>query len=269
MTADPTNATLVERQDLNELLSIVRVRPDTGRVPEFTPGQFITLGLPRELPPEVPAARPKRPGRIPLIKRAYSIASTPRETESYEVFVVLVADGKLTPALWTLNHGGRVWMDDQAKGEFTLAGVPPDKDLVMVSTGTGVAPFLSMLRAYRGTGHWRRLVMINGVRHVSDLGYRAELEAACRADPTIRYIPIVSREPAPAAWHGLRGHVQAVLDDAVYEKHVGAPLDPAECHVFLCGNPAMIDDVERLLQQRGFTTHARQTPGNLHLERYW
>jgi ferredoxin--NADP+ reductase len=278
MTPDPLNATLVERQDLNESLSIVRVRPDRGRVPEFTPGQFITLGLPRPpgelvLPPTSPAGtklvRPTKPGRVPLIKRAYSIASAPADTWAYELFVVLVAEGKLTPTLWTLTHGGRVWMDDQAKGEFTLARVPPGSDLVMISTGTGVAPFLAMLRAYRGQGRWRRFVLVNGARRASDLGYRDELAEAARADATVRYIPILSREPDPAAWHGLRGHVQAVLDQRVYRELTGGRLDPQECHVFLCGNPAMIDDVERLLLGRGFRTHTHAEPGNIHFERYW
>jgi ferredoxin/flavodoxin---NADP+ reductase len=268
-SSDPTNATLIERHDLNSTLSIVRVRPDSGRVPDFAPGQFITLGLPRPRPPEVATLRPLRPGRTPMTKRAYSISSPPHETESYELFVVLVTAGKLTPKLWTLNVGDRLWMDDQAKGEFTLAGVPDDRDLVMVSTGTGVAPFMSMLRTYRDQRRWRRLVMINGVRHPDDFGYRAELERICRQDSTIRYIPIVSRGSDDAAWPGLRGRVQTALDDAVYRAQVGTPLEPDRCHVFLCGNPAMIDDVEKLLQQRGFRTHTREAPGDIHLERYW
>lgn len=265
MTNDPTNATLIERRDLNEMLSIVRVRPDSGRVPAFEPGQFITLGLPRSLPPNVPV-NPKRPLRTPLTKRAYSIGSSPLETESYELFVVLVAEGKLTPRMWTLGVGDRLWMDDVAKGEFTLAPVPPGKDLVMISTGTGIAPFMAMLRRYRGAGRWRRFVMINGVRRESDLGYRQELEALCREDSSIRYVPIVSRDPE---WAGLTGRVQVAVEEANFARYAGEPLAPEQCHVFLCGNPVMIDEMELLLQGRGFTTHSRELSGNIHLERYW
>ncbi len=267
--ADATNATIVERRDVSPTLSLVRVRPDRGRVPAFIPGQFITLGLPRERPPEAARLRPLRPGRIPMTKRAYSISSSSHETESYELFVVLVEAGRLTPQLWNLNVGDRLWMDSEAKGEFTLAGVPEHRDLVMVSTGTGIAPFMSMLRTYRHARRWRRLVMINGVRYAADLGFRAELEELCRQDPSIRYVPVVSRDSAGEIWNGFRGHVQSVLDEAVYRAHIGAPLEPDGCHVLLCGNPAMIDDLERRLQQRGFRTHGGQSPGNIHLERYW
>lgn len=269
MNTDPLNATLAERHDLNEMLSIVRVRPDSGRVPDFMPGQFITLGLPKDISPEVAAIRPPRPGRTPMTRRAYSIGSPPSETDSYELFVVLVAEGKLTPRMWTLNVGDRLWMDDTAKGEFTLEGVPPGQDVVLISTGTGIAPFMSMLRHYRGTGRWRRLVMINGVRRVSDLGYRAELEAICREDASVCHIPVVSREGAADGWSGLHGRVPVALEPATYERLVGSPLDPACCHVFLCGNPGMIDDVEALLQACGFRTQTDDQPGNIHVERYW
>jgi ferredoxin--NADP+ reductase len=81
------------------------------------------------------------------------------------------------------------------QGEFAIDLAPPDKDLVMVSTGTGIAPFVSMLRTYRGQDRWRRLVPINGVRRAADLGYRSELEAAARQDPGVIYVPLVTREP--------------------------------------------------------------------------
>ena len=268
MANDPTNASLLDRHDLNENLSIVRVRPDSGRVPEFTPGQFITLGLPKTLPPQVAALRPPRPGRVPMTRRAYSIASSPAQTDALEFFVVLIEEGKLTPRMWSLDANDRLWMDTTAKGEFTLERAPAGKDLVMISTGTGIAPFVSMLRTFRGQQRWRRFVMINGVRHVSDLGYRDELESVCSADPTVCYLPLVSRA-GDEPWDGLHGRVNLMLEPDRYQERVGASLDPAECHVFLCGNPAMIDETEGLLQARGFRTHTNETPGNIHFERYW
>jgi ferredoxin--NADP+ reductase len=139
----------------------------------------------------------------------------------------------------------------------------------MVSTGTGVAPFMSMLRTYRGQNRWRRFVLINGVRVAADLGYRAELEQITREDPTVIYVPLATREPEGGSWTGLRGRVQTALEPATYQRLAGAPLDPAHCHVFLCGNPQMIDDVELLLGQRGFVTDSRTGRGNVHFERYW
>ena len=264
-----TNAGIVERHDLNETLSIVRVRPDSGRIPDFKPGQFVTLGLPKPLTPAIAARLAGRPGVVPMVRRAYSVASSPRQTDALELFVVLIETGKLTPLLWRRDFPNRVFLEDVAKGEFTLDSVPDGQNLVMISTGTGIAPFVSMLRTYRGQNRWRQLVIINGVRRVSDLGYRAELEGVSREDPTVRYVPIVSRPDAAGGWDRLCGRVQVMLDDALCQEHAGLCLDPRSCHVFLCGNPAMIDEMELLLQKRGFRTHTAQTPGNIHFERYW
>ncbi|MBI4578726.1 MAG: ferredoxin--NADP reductase [Planctomycetes bacterium] len=264
------NATLIHRTDVTPELSVVRFRPDSGLIPEFLPGQFIKLGLPREEGVEPVQAGPGRPRSGPrLIRRAYSIASSPRQRDCVEIFVVRVEGGKLTPKLWVLDLGGRAWMDDKISGRFTLDPVPPHKDVVMVATGTGIAPFVSMLRTYHDQPRWRRAVLINGVRYAPDLGYREELEALARANPRVRYIPIVSRDPGDGAWTGLRGRVQVVLDPAVYESQVGAALDPDDCHVMLCGNPEMIDSVQAMLAQRGFRPHSSDQPGNIHFERYW
>jgi len=267
METDPLNATLLERHDLTDRLSIVRVQPDTGRVPPFRPGQFFRLGLPRGAASDPKSAGLTHTGRVRMTRRAYSVASAPEVTAWAEFFVVLVEEGKLTPRLWEIVPGDRLWMDGEAKGEFTLELAPPDRDLVMVSTGTGIAPFVSMLRAYRGQRRWRRFVLIHGVRRAAELAYRAEIETMAREDRSVVYIPIVSRE-APVAGE-LRGRVQAALEPGTYEHIVGAPLTPDQCDVFLCGNPQMIDDVEELLTARGFVADTHQRRGNLHFERYW
>jgi len=95
------------------------------------------------------------------------------------------------------------------------------------------------------------------------------METIAREDPTVVYIPLATREPADSPWVGRRGRVQTVLEPDTYHALVGAPLDPAQCHVFLCGNPDMIDAVQKLLEDRGFVTDDRTTRGNLHFERYW
>ncbi len=272
VTAEVTelNATLIERRDINEYLSVVKIESDRGAVPEFEAGQYISLGLPMTMAgPAGDGPEPAHKAKSGLIRRAYSIASSPNVRHHIEVFVVLVHQGELTERLWTLDEGDRLWMHDRVKGLFTLDAAPPDKDLVMVSTGTGIAPFMSMLRTYRGQNRWRRFVLINGVRLAQDLGYADELEALCRTDPTVVYLPMVTREPEESDWRGLRGRVQGVLEPSRYAELVGAPLDPAQCHVFLCGNPAMIDGVEPMLHGLGFKTHSPREPGNLHFERYW
>lgn len=258
MSASPLvlNATLVSRMDFNEELAVFRIKPDGGPVAEFQPGQYTTIGLPDDEPDL------KRPR---LIRRAYSIASSPNDREAMEFYIVRVQDGALTPRLWELKEGDRLWLDNRAKGLFTLDATRPGKDLVMLSTGTGLAPYIAMLRTWRGQPRWRRFIIINGVRQARDLGYREELEAIHRAGDCV-YIPVVSREPD---FPGLRGRINVALEDAVYEAQTGGRLLPEECHVFLCGNPDMITGTQAWLESRGFTLHSKRSPGNIHLEKYW
>lgn len=268
MASEDFNATLISRHDLNEELSIVRIRPDSGEVPPFIPGQFAMVALPKN--GDSPDRGGVKPKGSRMIRRAYSIASSPLEAAYVELLVVLVKEGRLTPKLWTVETGGRLWLDDRIKGNFTLDGIGPEKNLVMVATGTGLAPFVSMLRTYAGQKRWNRLALIHGVRYACDLAYGDELAQFGRCDPSVAYVPTASREPDDSAWHGLRGRVQVVLgDDATFESGAGFKLDPDNCHVLLCGNPDMITSVEAGLHARGFTTQTRDTPGTIHFERYW
>ena len=251
------NAMLVGRQDLHPELSIVRVRPDQGPVPPFRPGQFVTIGL-----LDAPAAGHSPPK---LALRPYSVTSAPDKREDVELYVNLVREGALTPRLWTLHEGGRLYLKPTVGGTFTLDEVPNGKDLVMVATGTGLGPYISMLRHFRGKDRWRKFVIIHGVRNVADLGYRGELEAAARTDANVFYLPTVTRE----GWPGLQGRVQDVLFTDLYPQCVGAPLSPEQCHIFLCGNPVMVEAVESELVARGFRKHKRREPGNVHKEAYW
>ncbi len=271
---DSLNATLVDRQDLTATLAIVRIAPLSGQAVEFEPGQFVSIGLPRgrEDTSAVAAVMRSRAGSQGprLIRRAYSIASSPQQRRYLEFLLVRVDDGKLTPRLFDVPVGGRVYMDATAKGEFTLANVPHTADLVFIATGTGLAPFMSMIRAYRGTGRWRRLVLIHGVRFPQDLAYREELQRATLDDSTIRYIPLCSRVVDGDNWTGQCGRVQTVLSPDVYESLTGQALNPEHAHVFLCGNPEMIKDVSAMLEPRGFRRDVEShEQRNLHYERYW
>ncbi len=272
MSDDVRNATIIERHDLNPALFIIKVRPDAGEVPAFEPGQYVSIGLPK---PQADSAETPRPGsgaaseRVRLIRRPYSIASASTVRDHLEFYVTLVEEGRFTPRLAGLSVGDRIWMDQRVFGEFTLEGVPAGQHLVFVSTGTGLAPFISMLRTYYGKGRWERVAILNGCRFVRDLGYHDELWHLQARDARVVYHPIVTREPADSKWRGLRGRVQAILAEDSFEGLVGWPLDPQECHVFLCGNPQMVDECEQELLERGFQLHKRREPGNLHLERYW
>ena len=278
--ADPYNATLLERIDIHEALAIFRVVPDSGDIPDFEPGQFANLGLPvphdPDAAPDPNSPRARRKGGGPrLYRRPYSIASPRQEKRYLEFYLVHVDDGKLTSMLWKLGPGDRLFMDERIQGAFTLEDVSPEKQIVAVATGTGLAPFVSMYLTYRAAGRWTKFVILEGCRHAADLAYHEALTRAAAEDESLVYLPMVTREPpqgdSPATdWTGLRGRVHRALDPVAFAELTGVPLSPETAHVLLCGNPGMIDEAEAGLQRLGFVPRDRKNPaGNLHFERYW
>jgi ferredoxin--NADP+ reductase len=259
------NATVEAREDVSESVFLLHVKSDEAAPPRFEPGQFVQAGLPIE----TPARDGSGVMRLKLQKRSYSLASVPGDPRGYELCLALVDQGRLTPALHRLQPGGRMFLDPRPLGRFTLEGVPPERDLVLVATGTGIAPYVSMLRTYAGRGRWRRMAIVHGVRRPADLVYRAELEQAAKKDPGFVYLPIVSREQDPARWSGLTGRVQLLLEPGRLKDLAGVELSPKSSTVLLCGNPAMIDETSELLVKRSFTVDTPETPGTLRFERYW
>ncbi|BAM03872.1 ferredoxin--NADP reductase [Phycisphaera mikurensis] len=264
MPKDPRNALLVSRLDVHAGLSVFGVKLKEGPPPAFLPGQYATLGI------ENAAGK--------LVRRAYSVASAPGAAYDADgvlhFYVVKVDGGALTPSLFDLRVGDELFLSPRLGGHFVLGPGDPDRDLVMVATGTGTAPFRSMLRAEAAlppaerTG--RRRVLIEGCRVAEDLGFFDELNALAAADPAFVYLPTVTREPDSSAWSGRRGRVNALLKPDAFLAAAGFPLDPASTAVFLCGNPQMIDQAEEELTDRGFRVRDRKNPdGNVVFERYW
>jgi len=275
MDQDPLNAVIVEREMLTESLGIFRIAYEGGDAPDFEPGQFANLGLPKLLDAtaddtQAPPSQRRRK-RVPMTRRAYSIASPPSEKRWLEFYVVAVDEGALTPRLFDLNVGDRLFMETKIKGHFTLKDVPTDKTVVGVATGTGLAPFLSMYHQYKGQGRWKKFVLLHGVRYEDNLGYRDELEQIAKQDDRFIYIPTVTRPDEKGTWKGVSGRVTEVFHAGRYEKLVGEPLVADDTHVMLCGNPAMIDQLEiELVERYGYVVKTpRQKDGNLHFERYW
>jgi ferredoxin/flavodoxin---NADP+ reductase len=270
----PANATIVSRIDANERLVVLRVRHDTEPVPDFAPGQFLKLGLPRAEDAAATAGDSTR-RRVKFDSRAYSIASSPFDKDAFELLIALVSEGRLTPRLWDLQAGGRCWLDPRPAGTFTLDGIGRDQHLLLVGTGTGVVPYVSMARTYaRGRpahepGRWRTCTILHGARLASDLVHRDELNAISRNDPSLHYVPMVTREPHSSSWTGLRGRVGAALHGDCWACWSGEPFDAARWHVFLCGNPEMITELRAVLAPLGFELGTSEHPGNLHVERYW
>ncbi|HEV8639257.1 MAG TPA: FAD-binding oxidoreductase [Chloroflexota bacterium] len=228
------NARVVRREDETESLAYIWVRFDAEPVP-FEPGQYMTIGVFAD-------------GK--LVQRPYSVASSPRTaSEGYEFYVRLVQGGQFTPLLWRLpvGHGMRMI---GPKGKFLLE---PDDDRIhlFVSSGTGNAPFISMIRTLMLDGRPRRAVLVNGVSYVDDLGYRPTVERwASSGEFPVRFEPTISRpgDPLNAGWTGRTGRAEAILPDVLDEHR----LTPENAIAYICGNPDMIIAAEQLLLERGF-----------------
>lgn len=220
-------------------------------VAAFKPGQFFNLGL--EL------------GGEPVF-RAYSAASPPGQP--LEFFLSEVAGGVLSPALFRLQCGDRILVDPSGHGFFTLDWVPPAPELWMIATGTGLGPFLSMLRAEEPFRRFQRIVVVHGVRETSHLAYATELMSlSAQHGGCISWVPVVSRDPsAPRVVHG---RVTTALADGSLERAARLTLSPEASHVLLCGNPAMIDAMLEALAARGLARHRTRRPGHVTVEKYW
>ena len=263
------NATVIGREGINPQLLILRVRPDNNSY-EFKPGQFAVLGL-SSSEARVPEAAAEEKAGEPekMIRRAYSIASSSIEKNYLEFYLTLVTSGELSPRLFALQPGSRILLAPKASGFFTLDRVPAGKSVVLIATGTGLAPYVSMLRTMLIEETKRKFVVLHGARYSWDLGYRAELESLARLRPNFTYIPTITRGNEDPHFHGQVGRVQNLVADGAIEKASGVKLDPAETDVFLCGHPEMITEVKAFLGARGFTPDHGKQSGTIHVEEYW
>ena len=240
------NARLIRRQDENDSLAYFWVRFE-GEPTPFESGQYMTIGVMVE-------------GK--LVQRPYSVASAPAVagSDGYEFYVRLVQGGTFTPLLWRLpvGHGMRMI---GPKGKFMLQ--PDDERThIFISSGTGYAPFVAMMRQLLIDGRPRRVVFLNGVSYADELGYRQEVEDwQTSGTYPVTYIPTVSRpaDPRNAGWGGRTGRVETILGPVLDE----LGLSPADSIAYICGNPDMILSAEATLLERGYPEE------QVHKELYW
>lgn len=221
----------------------------------FTAGQFARLALP------APAG-----SKEPMVGRPYSFVNPPT-TQPHEFYFIILPEGPLSPRLATLSAGESVWLGPRANGFFTIAETAEAEALWCLSTGTGIGPFLSMLRTDDPWAKFGRVVLVHSVRHADELTYRDEIAGIVRSrSGAFHYVPMVSRE---AHRDALAGRIPAAIEDGRLEARVGVPLTAENAHAMLCGNPAMVDDVQKVLAARGMRRHRRREPGHITLETYW
>lgn len=224
------NATLVERRDLTPDLARFRFRPDAG-VPAFIPGQYVPIALPTDAGPLI---------------RPYSIAAAPHDLGIIELFVRRLEGGACTARLWALEPGARLWIGPP-RGLFMLRPVDGSHH-VLIATGTGLAPMIAMLAALADRPARPPATLIHGVAHVSELGYRDELEGWSRQG-TLDYRPTISRPTAAddTGWDGAVGRVDGVLADLLAARDIDVDRSVA----YVCGNDGMIATIRQMLVRAG------------------
>jgi len=176
-----------------------------------------------------------------------------------------VPEGPLSPRLAELRVGDRLLVATNPAGFLVLREVPDAKTLWLVSTGTGIAPFLSILRSAEPWQRFRNVVLVHAVRHARELVYQDTIRKISQEHP-LRTVTFVSRETAPGS---LAGRIPAAIADGRLESAAGVALDAAGSHVMLCGNPAMLKDATAALAARGLRKHRRRAPGHITVESFW
>lgn len=271
MSDNELNAVVVKRIEMAPGLMILRVRTDGWDMPKFKPGQYAVLAMPGSsdrVELSDPEEKPADPDK--LIKRAYSIASSSKQNEYLELYITLIRSGELTPRLFALKEGDKVFLAPKFKGVFTIDKAPEEANLVLIATGTGIAPYVSMVRTVFTGDNNRKFAILHGARHSWDLGYRSELSTLAAQSDNFTYIPTISKpEAEKTGWTANTGRVQSLWSDRAIEAEGGFAPDPADTHIFLCGAPAMIEDMVTLLSGEGYKEHKKKDPGQVHVERFW
>ncbi|AMQ84859.1 MULTISPECIES: ferredoxin--NADP reductase [Pseudomonas] len=250
-----TCQTLLDVQPLTPSLFTLRTTRDAGF--RFRAGQFARLGV------------TKSDGST--VWRAYSMVSSPFD-EFLEFFSIVVPGGEFTSELSRLQAGDSLLVERQAFGYLTLDRFVDGRDLWLLSTGTGVAPFLSILQDFEVWEKFERIILVYSVREGRELAYQQLISELTQRDylaeyaHKFRFTPVVTREPYAGA---LNGRITTLIENGELEKLAGVELTPAYSRVMLCGNPQMIDDTRALLKQRGMALSLTRRPGQVAVENYW
>jgi ferredoxin--NADP+ reductase len=238
----------------NDKLFSFRTTRDRGF--RFRNGHFVMIGLPVDGKP---------------CMRAYSIAS-PNYAEHLEFLSIKIEDGKLTSRLQHLQPGDQILLSRKSVGTLVLDDLKPGKRLFLFATGTGLAPFMSLVQDLEAYERFEQIILVHGVRRVSDLAYREYLSETLPADEylgemiseQLRYLPSVTREAFP-----LRKRIPEMILDGSVCSELGLPaLDPASDRAMICGSLPMLKDTQSALDSLGFEVSPQQgVPGDYVIER--
>jgi len=235
------------RQWTDKLYSI-QVEAD---VDTFTAGQFTKLGL--IIGDE-------------FISRPYSYVNAPGESLR-EFYFITVPDGPLTNTMIKLERGDPVQVMRKASGFLTLNEVPAAPHLWMLSTGTAIGPFLSILKTAEPWQRYQRIVLVHAVRLAEELSFAETVQSLRNAHPDqFEFIPFVSREDTDFA---IKARIPAAIESGRLEDRAALEITPGNSQIMICGNPDMVKSTQSVLQERGLTRNRRRAPGHITVENYW
>ena len=229
---------------------LVSLRFDADIAP-FKAGQFLRCGM------DLDGERVGRP---------YSLINTPDE-RPFEIYFNIVANGQLSPRLGALEAGDDFWVYDTTHGFLVLDEVPEATGLWLLSTGTGIGPFISMLKTAALWQRFEHVVLVHAVRHANELVYSEVINDTLTTHAAqFRFVPFVSREQVADAIHG---RIPAAISEGTLEQAAGLSLSAERSHVMLCGNSGMITEASSVLAERGMIKHRRSAPGHVTTEKYY
>jgi len=242
MSAKWLEGRVVENRHWTDALFSLRVEAPRIR---FEAGQFVRIALEENL------ARP------------FSFVNPP-EDPVLEFYGIVVPEGPLSPRLARVRAGERLLVATNPAGFLVLAEVPDAETLWLVSTGTGIAPFLSILRTGTPWQRFRNVVLVHAVRHARELVYQDVIRNISK-EHALHTVTFVSREAAAGS---LAGRIPAAIRDGRLEGAARLKLNERS-QVMLCGNPDMLKDAAAALAERGLRKHRRRSPGHLTVESFW
>jgi ferredoxin/flavodoxin---NADP+ reductase len=222
-----------------------------AEIAPFEAGQFVKVGLPID-------------GEV--VGRPYSLVNAPGE-RPLEFYFITVDGGPLSERLVELKPGEPLLVAPRPAGFLVLSEVPEAKHLWLMATGTGVGPFLSILKTAAPWQRFEKVLLIQAVRTSAELTYQESVRAIAAQHPEqFIFVPFVSREDTDFA---IRARIQQAVADGRLEARTGVPLSPDHSQFMLCGNPDMVRDLTETLLARGFKKHRRRSPGHISVEAYW
>lgn len=249
------------RQTITDILPITpnlfsfRCTRDDGF--RFTAGQFARMGV--------------RTERGNLVWRAYSMVSSPFD-EFLDFFSIVVPDGEFTSVLSQLKVGDELLIEKQPQGFLTLDRFVDGRDLWMLATGTGVAPFLSILQDFSVWERFEQIVLVYSVRKEAELAYQDLLQELLTREyiapyaHKLKFVPVVTREAREGR---LNQRITELLVNGQLEQAADLAITPEHSRVLICGNPEMVDETRKLLRQRDLQLSLTRRPGQVAVENYW